>query len=659
MKTNFTSTITPRPLSAKGGWGLIYTALGTIFSVSVMFSQSQNWWRTNGNTPQSTDYLGTSNNSPLIIKTNNIERLRIAPNGFVGIANSNPQYVLDVGGRAKLRYNVYCDSLLQCSYLKVNNLSGSGNALVVTDAQGNINRLNYSGNNNDVLTGNGNWTNINALLPSPIWQSSGQNIFYNNGYVGIGTSNPLFSLDVVGDIRVSNNIYVGGGIVISDKVNAFTEVTAPKVVASEAKSTRLVTDSILMDTTRAIYGSTIVRGDVKLENKLTIQGNARFNGMLTATQGVMFNDSVGFKLVSSSSNNPVLVFGKTIGTPPTPVNFCTNPFPLTSQLPPNFQMWGLFQILWNNTSLALWADGANSIIDHQGNGSLLLNYNCGKDVVVGNANSGNLIVNNKIGIGTSNPGCKVDIDAINTNGLCVNTNHNYDWGFGILSKINRANTKAISVILDDGVNPASEKLVVYGDGKIGVGTSSPQKQLHISSNNADILVQSTANNPASVWTINNNYGYGFGIDANGNGHIWRDFNNPKDVITISSNGAIGINMNGGGLSASQITNALNNNQLAVNGQILAIEYSAKYPSDWPDYVFDRKNPSLYEIEQYIKQNKRLQGFENALYYKENGIKLTEIIVKQQEKIEEIFLYLIELKKENDLLKKEIEQMKQK
>ncbi|GAB4201402.1 MAG: hypothetical protein Fur0023_05820 [Bacteroidia bacterium] len=85
-----------------------------------MFSQSQNWWRTNGNTPQSTDYLGTSNNSPLIIKTNSTERVRIAPNGFVGINTANPQYVLDVNGRAKLRYNVYCDSLLQASHLIVN-----------------------------------------------------------------------------------------------------------------------------------------------------------------------------------------------------------------------------------------------------------------------------------------------------------------------------------------------------------------------------------------------------------------------------------------------------------------------------------------------------------------------------------------------------------
>jgi len=109
MKRNFTP---PRKR-------LIIAALGTIFSVSMMFSQSQNWWRTNGNTPQSTDYLGTSNNSPLIIKTNNVERMRIAPNGFIGIGTTNPQYVLDVNGRTKLRYNVYCDSLLNASQLVV------------------------------------------------------------------------------------------------------------------------------------------------------------------------------------------------------------------------------------------------------------------------------------------------------------------------------------------------------------------------------------------------------------------------------------------------------------------------------------------------------------------------------------------------------------
>ncbi|GAB4207908.1 MAG: hypothetical protein Fur0023_19090 [Bacteroidia bacterium] len=571
-----------------------------------MFSQSQNWWRTNGNTPQSTDYLGTSNNSPLIIKTNSTERVRIASNGFVGINTANPQYMLDVNGRAKLRYNVYCDSLLQCSSLRVNNLTGSGNALLTTDAQGNIIRFNFSGNNNDVLTGNGNWVNINSLLPPSQWQTSGQNIYYNQGFVGIGTGNPLFSLDVVGDVRVSNNIYVGGGIVISDKVNAFTEVTAPKMIASEAQLSRMRADSIMMDSTKAIYGNTIVKGDVRLDNKLTIQGNAKFNGLLTATQGVMFNDSIGMKWYNNVNNSsPTLVFGKTIGTSPPPVNpnICITPYP-AGQFPPNFQMWGLFQVLWNNTSLSLWADGANSLIDSYGNGRLLINYNCGKDVVVGNASSGNLIVNQKIGI----------------------------------------------------------------------GTSSPQKQLHINNGNGDaeVWVVSSANNgKAAIWLGNNLLGYGFGVDASGKGHIWKDLNTPSDVMVFDGsgntqvngkllvNGPVGINLNGGGLSSSQINNALSNNMLSVNGSVFAIEYTAKVTSDWPDYVFDRKPMDIEQLDMYIQKNKRLPGFESAKFYEDHGMNLNEIIIKQQEKIEEIFLYLIELKKENELLKTELNQLKNK
>jgi len=366
---------------------LIIAALGTIFSVSMMFSQSQNWWRTNGNTPQSTDYLGTSNNSPLIIKTNNVERLRIAPNGFIGINTTNPQYVLDVNGRTKLRYNVYCDSLLQCSSLKVDNLMGSGNALLTTDAQGNIIRFNFSGNNNDVLTGNGIWANINSLLPPSQWQTSGQNIYYNQGFVGIGTGNPLFSLDVVGDVRVSNNIYVGGGIVISDKVNAFTEVTAPKMVASEAKATKLVSDSIIMDSTKAIYGKTIIQGDMKVatdadvlgdlrvNNKLTIQGNATIGGDLTINNQLKINSlvsndtSLRVVYVNSSGN----LISKALPNPP---SCYQTPF---------------------------WETGGNYITGSTCNPKLGTTSNIGFNIITNNTPRIYIDATGKVGIGNNNP----------------------------------------------------------------------------------------------------------------------------------------------------------------------------------------------------------------------------------------------------------------
>ncbi len=87
----------------------------------------------------------------------------------------------------------------------------------------------------------------------------------------------------------------------------------------------LLSDSIMMDSTKAIYGKTVIQGDMKVatdadvlgdlrvNNKLTIQGNAKFNGLLTATQGLMFNDSIGMKWYNSSNASPVLVFGKQIG----------------------------------------------------------------------------------------------------------------------------------------------------------------------------------------------------------------------------------------------------------------------------------------------------------------------------------------------------------
>ncbi|GIV28658.1 MAG: hypothetical protein KatS3mg027_2472 [Bacteroidia bacterium] len=72
-----------------------------------------------------------------------------------------------------------------------------------------------------------------------------------------------------------------------------------------------------------------------------------------------------------------------------------------------------------------------------------------------------------------------------------------------------------------------------------------------------------------------------------------------------------------------------------------------------------KPMDIKQLDMYIQKNKRLPGFESAKFYEEHGMNLNDIIIKQQEKIEEIFLYLIELKKENELLKTELNQLKNK
>jgi hypothetical protein len=57
-------------------------------------------WELNGNsnTNPPSNFLGTSDNKPLVIKTNGTEAIRIRPSGNVGIGTTNPDTKLHVRG---------------------------------------------------------------------------------------------------------------------------------------------------------------------------------------------------------------------------------------------------------------------------------------------------------------------------------------------------------------------------------------------------------------------------------------------------------------------------------------------------------------------------------------------------------------------------------
>lgn len=76
-----------------------------------------------------------------------------------------------------------------------------------------------------------------------------------------------------------------------------------------------------------------------------------------------------------------------------------------------------------------------------------------------------------------------------------------------------------------------------------------------------------------------------------------------------------------------------------------IELCSSNTTRWCDYVFDvdYKLPHLSEVNSFIEANKHLPGVPSASEIKaEKGIDIGRTKVFQQEKIEEIFLYLIEL-----------------
>lgn len=271
-------------------------------------------------------------------------------------------------------------------------------------------------------------------------------------------------------------------------------------------------------------------------------------------------------------------------------------------------------------------------------------------------------INGNIGIGTQSPRGKLDVDGGGSiylsDDVDVGTTQSiYLPGHIYIAPYNGTNISYIQArrsddsgttalqlrTFNDGV--VSEAVRIEGNGNVGIGTTAPSEPLHVSGrgNNGELnfLIQNTGSNGArtflsafpgksSIQTDKD-----FTISTNGGG--WSD----KFILTNSGNVGIGT-LNPG------------NYRLAVEGKIGAREVNVT-ASSWPDYVFENtyKLPSLLEIESYIKQNKHLPEVPSEAEVKENGINVGEMNALLLKKIEELTLYVIELKKENA----EIEQLK--
>jgi hypothetical protein len=132
--------------------------------------------------------------------------------------------------------------------------------------------------------------------------------------------------------------------------------------------------------------------------------------------------------------------------------------------------------------------------------------------------------------------------------------------------------------------------------------------------------------------------------------VVNSFGSISHRMRIASNGNVGI----GTVSPAE--------KLSVNGKIRAQEIKVE-AVNWPDYVFadNYKLPSLQETEKHIKEKGHLPGIPSAEEVKTDGVDLGDMNAKLLKKIEELTLYLIELKKlnetQNEKHEKEIQAIK--
>lgn len=150
-------------------------------------------------------------------------------------------------------------------------------------------------------------------------------------------------------------------------------------------------------------------------------------------------------------------------------------------------------------------------------------------------------------------------------------------------------------------------------------------------------------------------GHGSGRNETGSGklHIDNNYNVIPLIYGDFSSDKLGINTKNfptllGGKDLSAYT-------MFVKGGTISEE--ARVRTNWADYVFEKdyKLLSIQEVASFIKENGHLPNIPSAETVEIEGLELGDITTKQQEKIEELTLYMIQIQKQLNVLKKKLKE----
>jgi hypothetical protein len=211
------------------------------------------------------------------------------------------------------------------------------------------------------------------------------------------------------------------------------------------------------------------------------------------------------------------------------------------------------------------------------------------------------------------------------------------------------------------------KMRINLEGNVGIGTSTPLHKLDvnghaivrgaiISSMSDDGGGQIQLKNPskitngtASTWMMYNmTGGYGNSLQFWAYDNLGCGTGLCNNRFTIMDSGNVGIGT----------TNPVN--KLDVNGTIHSKEVKVDMLG-WSDYVFKKEYnlPTLEEVEKHINEKGHLENIPSEEEVLKNGINLGEMNAKLLQKMEEMTLYMIEMKKDIAILKEENKVLKAK
>jgi hypothetical protein len=207
------------------------------------------------------------------------------------------------------------------------------------------------------------------------------------------------------------------------------------------------------------------------------------------------------------------------------------------------------------------------------------------------------------------------------------------------------------------VGSEGDRMVVKGNGNVGIGTINPSQKLEVngsalikgnlSSNYLIALPQNTINEGGEIFLKGSNSSLkNYYVDTYANN--FRIFTDGAVRFLISDNGNAGVGTNNPDERLT-VKGKIHAEEVRIDLQVPADYVFQKYYTGFSSLKSNYNMPTLSEVEKFTKVNNHLPDVPSAKEIKEKGLQVGEMSNILLQKIEEMTLYIIEQNKRIEAL----------
>ncbi|HWR33222.1 MAG TPA: hypothetical protein VN451_06845 [Chitinophagaceae bacterium] len=205
-------------------------------------------------------------------------------------------------------------------------------------------------------------------------------------------------------------------------------------------------------------------------------------------------------------------------------------------------------------------------------------------------------------------------------------------------------------------------LTINTSNHTGMGTADPLGRLHVRGETGIDEIAINSGNISESATIQFYGSFVEGTASTKRGFVQLDGSDLKigtnsgntvGRFVIRTDGADRVFVDEAGIVSIGTQTAAAGYMLRLGGKMICEEVKVKLQGNWPDYVFNKNYNllSFSELEKYIQVNHHLPSIPPAAEIQQNGFELGDMQKRLLEKVEELTLYILQLHKEIELLKK--------